>query len=168
MFRKRNIPKSCGTNRKKHVSYTHLDVYKRQGLSIILATQNMSSFKSKGFDFYACLLYTSIVKDDMDYLSSLHAVRRMNLNNVSLISEYNERTSADRNRLGSDFKKILMETFERNWLVTNFMPSLFTAAELDGIPEAEISEEDRVSQTLSIIHICCWRYNRTVSRSVSF
>ena len=65
-----------------------------------------------------------IVKDDMDYLSSLHAVRRMNLNNVSLISEYNERTSADRNRLGSDFKKILMETFERNWLVTNFMPSL--------------------------------------------
>ena len=47
----------------------------------------------------------------MDYLSSLHAVRRMNLNNVSLISEYNERTSADRNRLGSDFKKILMETF---------------------------------------------------------
>ena len=66
-----------------------------------------------------------IVKDDMDYLSSLHAVRRMNLNNVSLISEYNERTSADRNRLGSDFKKILMETFERNWLVTNFMPSLF-------------------------------------------
>lgn len=88
-----------------------------------------------------------IVKDDMDYLSSLHAVRRMNLNNVSLISEYNERTSADRNRLGSDFKKILMETFERNWLVTNCMPLLFTAAELDGMPEEEISEEDRVSQT---------------------
>lgn len=64
-----------------------------------------------------------IVKDDMDYLSSLHAVRRMNLNNVSLVSEYNERTSADRNRLGSDFKKVLIDTFERNWLVTNSMPS---------------------------------------------
>lgn len=88
-----------------------------------------------------------IVKDDMDYLSSLHAIRRMNLNNVSLISEYNERTSADRNRLGSDFKKILIDTFERNWFVTNFMPSLFTAAELDGIPEENVSEEDRESQT---------------------
>lgn len=88
-----------------------------------------------------------IVKDDMDYLSSLHAVRRMNLNNVSLVSEYNERTSADRNRLGSDFKKVLIDTFERNWLVKDFMPSLFTAAELDGIAEEEVSDEDRESQT---------------------
>ena len=71
----------------------------------------------------------------------------MNLNNVSLVSEYNERTSADRNRLGSDFKKVLIDTFERNWLVKDFMPSLFTAAELDGIAEEEVSDEDRESQT---------------------
>ena len=88
-----------------------------------------------------------IVKDDMDYMSSFHAVRRVNLNNVSLVSEYNERTSAARNRLGSDFKKVLIETFERNWLIKNFMPSLFTEAELDGTQEEEVSDEDREKQT---------------------
>lgn len=83
-----------------------------------------------------------IVKDDMDYMSPLHAIRRENLNNVSLISEYNERTAAERNRLGSDFKKVLIETFERNWFVKNFMPSLFTAAQLDGVEEENYENND--------------------------
>ena len=53
-----------------------------------------------------------IVKDDMDYLSSLHAVRRMNLNNVSLILQ-NTMNAHPLTVIvwDSDFKKILMETF---------------------------------------------------------
>ncbi len=73
-----------------------------------------------------------IVQDDMDYMSSLHAVRRKDLNNVCLVSEYNERLAIQRNRLGSDFKQHLTETFERNWFVQDITPSLFTAAQLDG------------------------------------
>ena len=37
-------------------------VGRNKGLSIILATQNMSSFKSKGFDFYANAQYPLIMK----------------------------------------------------------------------------------------------------------
>ena len=88
-----------------------------------------------------------IVKDDMDYMSSLHAVRRECLTNVNLISEYNERTSAERNRLGSDFKSYLINTFENHWLVKNRMPMLFTLAELEGVDEDEIDDEERSSQT---------------------
>ena len=40
------------------------------------------------------------------------------------------------------------------------MPSLFTAAELDGIPEEEISEEDRVSQT--------YKNRKTVEDKINF
>lgn len=50
-----------------------------------------------------------IVADDMDYISTLHAVRRQNLNNVTLSSVYIERTSCERNRLGPDFKKVLRD-----------------------------------------------------------
>ncbi len=87
-----------------------------------------------------------IVKDDMDYMSSLHAVRRENLNNISLLSEYNERTAAERNRLGSDFKQYLMDAFTHNWLVAASMPSLFTAAQLDGEDEPELNEANNQSQ----------------------
>lgn len=88
-----------------------------------------------------------IVKDDMDYMSSLHAVRRECLTNVNLISEYNERTSAERNRLGSDFKSYLINTFENHWLVKNRMPMLFSLAELEGVDENEVDDEERASQT---------------------
>ena len=37
-------------------------VGRNKGLRIILATQNMSSFKSKGFDFYANAQYPLIMK----------------------------------------------------------------------------------------------------------
>ena len=50
-----------------------------------------------------------------------------------------------------------METFERNWLVKNFMPSLFTAAELDGIAEEEVSDEDRESRLRAAYRITLFR-----------
>ena len=50
-----------------------------------------------------------IVADDMDYISTIHAVRRQNLNNVALSSVYLERTSSERNRLGPDFKRVLRD-----------------------------------------------------------
>ena len=87
-----------------------------------------------------------IVRDDMDYLSALRAVRRENLNNISLWSEYNERTSAERNRLGSDFKRHLLNTFMDHWLVSTRITSLFTAAQLDGMDEEECDEEEVQSQ----------------------
>ena len=73
-----------------------------------------------------------IVAEDMDYLhtSTLQAVRRCDLKNVSLPSAYEVRLSADRNRLGPDFKKVLTQTFEERWLV-NAQLSLFSLLDFD-------------------------------------
>ena len=73
-----------------------------------------------------------IVAEDMDYLhtSMLQAVRRCDLKNVSLPSVYEVKLSADRNRLGTDFKKILTKTFEELWLV-NGQLSLFALMDFD-------------------------------------
>lgn len=75
-----------------------------------------------------------IVAEDMDYLNKgvIQAVRRENINNVSLQSFYSERKSSDRNRLGPDFKKILRDCFTRNWTLT-YMPSFFSFED-DPIP----------------------------------
>ena len=70
-----------------------------------------------------------IVADDMDYLHKavLQAVRRNNLDNVQLVSYYEVRRSADRNRLGPDFRKVLTKTFEDMWTTTTplTIPFLF-------------------------------------------
>lgn len=70
-----------------------------------------------------------IVADDMDYLHKavLQAVRRNNLNNVQLVSYYEVRRSADRNRLGPDFRRVLTKTFEDMWTTTTplTIPFLF-------------------------------------------
>ena len=60
-----------------------------------------------------------IVAEDMDYLNkdALQAIRREHLNNVALTSYYSVYKSSDRNRLGPDFKKELIDCFSRNWLV---------------------------------------------------
>ena len=60
-----------------------------------------------------------IVAEDMDYLNkdALQAIRREDLNNVALQSYYSVYKSSDRNRLGPDFKKELIDCFSRNWLV---------------------------------------------------
>ena len=81
-------------------------------------------------------VYTDISKDkiqivanDMDYLHKavLQAVRRNNLDNVQLVSYYEVRRSADRNRLGPDFRKVLTKTFEDMWTTTTplTIPFLF-------------------------------------------
>lgn len=88
-----------------------------------------------------------IVKDDMDYMTALHAVRRDGLTNVSLLSSYNERTSAERNRLGSDFKQVLIDCFTDVWLLQHRQPSLFTLAQLEGNDDSEMDEDGNQSQT---------------------
>ena len=88
-----------------------------------------------------------IVAEDMDYLhtSMLQAVRRCDLKNVSLPSAYEVRLSADRNRLGPDFKKILTKTFEDLWTV-NAQLSLFSLMDFD--EEAAEEEQDFDSNIL--------------------
>lgn len=60
-----------------------------------------------------------IVAEDMDYLNknALQAIRRENLRNVALQSYYSVYKSSDRNRLGPDFKQVLIDCFSRHWLV---------------------------------------------------
>ena len=60
-----------------------------------------------------------IVAEDMDYLNkdALQALRRENLQNVALQSYYSVYKSSDRNRLGPDFKQVLIDCFSRHWLV---------------------------------------------------
>lgn len=74
-----------------------------------------------------------IVKDDMDYLSTnVVALRREGINNVVLDSEYSERLSTDRNRLGTDFKEVLKNTFKSEWGLSSGQLSLFTEDMLFG------------------------------------
>ena len=84
-----------------------------------------------------------IVAEDMDYLKkdTLIAVRRENLSNVELVSYYSERKSSDRNRLGPDFKKVLIDTFKEYWLLT-YQPLLFSFDEMEGIEGEEVNEDD--------------------------
>jgi len=59
-----------------------------------------------------------VIEDaDLGYLSkALVARRRENLVNVELPSVYMERLSADRNRIGPDFWKVLVEEFYIRWI----------------------------------------------------
>ena len=83
-----------------------------------------------------------IVAEDMDYLNKdvLQAVRRENLENVQLQSYYSVYKSSDRNRLGPDFKKVLIDCFTRHWLV-NYQPSLFSLADFGEEPVDESTDE---------------------------
>ena len=73
-----------------------------------------------------------IVQDDMDYLSNIRAVRRENLDNVVLRSEYCERPAITLKRLGPDFKEVLAKVFEEILLVKNRQLSLFDIDDLQG------------------------------------
>ncbi|MDE7426499.1 MAG: DEAD/DEAH box helicase family protein [Muribaculaceae bacterium] len=89
-----------------------------------------------------------IVKDDMDYLASnIMAKRREGINNIVLDSEYSERLSTDRNRLGTDFKKILKDTFISEWGLENGQLSLFTEDMLFGDADSSGEEVDITSET---------------------
>ncbi len=57
-----------------------------------------------------------IKTEDLNYISKpLKAERRENLTNVELPAEYSERLSADRNRIGADFGKVLADTANSLW-----------------------------------------------------
>ena len=82
-----------------------------------------------------------IVADDMDYLHKavLHAVRRNGLDNVQLVSYYEVRRSADRNRLGPDFRKVLTKTFEDMWTTITPLPIPFLFED-----EGEVSDDEEI------------------------
>lgn len=82
-----------------------------------------------------------IEPEDMDYLSTIHAIRRENLCNVSLQSEYCERPAIGRKRLGNDFQPLLIKVFEELLQIKNRQLSLFTEEELYG--DEPLPEEDR-------------------------
>ena len=79
-----------------------------------------------------------IVAEDMDYLDkdTLQAMRRENLENVELKSYYRVYKSSDRNRLGPDFKQILIDCFTRNWLLS-YQPAFFTIEAMEGEGDGE-------------------------------
>ena len=57
-----------------------------------------------------------IAHEEMNYITKpMNAVRRENLTNVELASEYSERLSADRNRIGADFGTVLAATANAKW-----------------------------------------------------
>lgn len=89
-----------------------------------------------------------IVKDDMDYLSTnVVALRREGIKNIVLDSEYCERLSTDRNRLGTDFKDVLKNTFKSEWGLSTGQMSLFTEDMLFGDDEPSDEEVDVTSET---------------------
>ena len=76
-----------------------------------------------------------IVADDMNYISTLTAHRRKNLENVSLKSVYTERKGSDRMRLGVGFKKILKDKIAHTWTLI-YEPRLFSPFETEGDSDA--------------------------------
>ena len=89
-----------------------------------------------------------IVKDDMDYLATnVIAKRREGITNITLDSEYSERLSGDRNRLGTDFKDVLKKTFIAEWGLENGQMGLFTEDMLFGDGEIGDDAEDVASET---------------------
>lgn len=89
-----------------------------------------------------------IVKDDMDYLSTnVVALRREGIKNIVLDAEYSERLSTDRNRLGTDFKDVLKNTFKSEWGLSTGQMSLFTEDMLFGDDELYDEEVDVTSET---------------------
>lgn len=106
-------------------------------------------------------VYTDISKDrieiiaeDMDYFNkdSLQAIRRDKLNNVELDSYYRIYKSSDRNRLGPDFKKYLLDSFTQNWILA-YHPFLFTFEEIGKEGEYKVKVETKPSeQTIAALN----------------
>ena len=108
----------------------------------------------------------------MDYLSTIHTIRRENLCNVSLQSEYCERPAIGRKRLGSDFLPLLIKVFEELLQIKNRQLSLFTEEELYGdepLPEEDGSEHESQFQEPPCVmdkiefkcRVSAWRLLRT-------
>lgn len=89
-----------------------------------------------------------IVKDDMDYLSTnIVALRREGITNIVLDSEYSERLSTDRNRLGTDFKDVLKNTFKSEWGLSSGQLTLFTEDMLFGEDDPDAEPVDVTNET---------------------
>ena len=71
-----------------------------------------------------------IVQDDMNYLSTVFAHRRRDLENISLESVYKDRHPVCRNRLGSTFRSVFYRVMEEHWRVNSNY--LFTLQEMLG------------------------------------
>lgn len=66
-----------------------------------------------------------IVQDDMNYLSTVFAHRRKDVENITLDSVYKDRHSAGRNRLGSNFRSVFYRVMEQYWKInSNYLFSL--------------------------------------------
>lgn len=105
-------------------------------------------------------IYTNLSRDHIiirpeayDYVTkSLQAYRREHLNNVALPSTYSQYLSADRNRLGPDFWRILVDTFNRNWFKIPVEQDLF---------EVSPFEDDAASTSnYSKVELFDWQRNR--------
>lgn len=91
-----------------------------------------------------------IVKDDMDYLAkTVGTKRREEIKNIVLDAEYSERLSLDRNRLGTDFKDVLKNTFKAEWGLKSGQLSLFTEEMLFGEGEMCEGAEEVTNETYS-------------------
>lgn len=79
-----------------------------------------------------------IASEDSGYISkdTLRADRREGLRNITLPSYHQERRSEDQNRLGVDFKKVLLDEFAE-YLGVKFENTLFTLAQMAGWTEEE-------------------------------
>lgn len=99
-----------------------------------------------------------IVAEDMDYLHKdvLQSIRRNQLVNVQLTSFYSERKSSDRNRLGPDYKKVLIDCFVRNWMVT-YQPFAFCFDE----------ENERDDATQKEIEPVCAKNRKAVENKIN-
>lgn len=88
-----------------------------------------------------------IVKDDMDYISTIWAHRKEGIQNVSLPSVYSEYKSDQRNRLGSDFRKVLQEVLVEKWRLKSIQYKLNFDGEDDDDFEmdATIAEKNRTA-----------------------
>ncbi|MDE6351980.1 MAG: DEAD/DEAH box helicase family protein [Muribaculaceae bacterium] len=89
-----------------------------------------------------------IVKGDMDYLSTnMIAKRREGIKNIVLDSEYSERLSLDRNRLGTDFKDVLKSTFISEWNLECGQTRLFSNDDVFGDSKPGANSEDVSNKT---------------------
>ena len=103
-----------------------------------------------------------IVQDDMDYMTNIHAVRRENLCNVVLRSEYCERPAIARKRLGPDFKGVLAKVLEEKLLVKNRQISLFTIDDLEGNAEGNGTGNDEAADNV------CAKNRETCQDKITF
>ena len=103
-----------------------------------------------------------IVQDDMDYMTNIHAVRRENLCNVVLRSEYCERPAIARKRLGPDFKGVLAKVLEEKLLVKNRQISLFTIDDLEGNDEGNGTGNDEAADNV------CAKNRETCQDKITF